>query len=281
MPEEPDTFSATPITNVNASGFGDVTFNINAPLSTRTVEIHVGTPDGPLFYRGGYQGTATAQGWVSDGLLFYLQDVSSNQPLTIANTIATVPAHRSSATFTASPLRLDPFGFGSTGLSWNVPGAQSVEVHVGSPTGPLFTAQSSEGWEYAQGWVTPNTVFYLCDVSRAPASALTTVATVTPQVNDAPVASTFGTPSGDIQPVPATISTVSGTGLGQTTVSWRAAYQQSVTIRVNSPTGPILAIGGPTGSVKTGNWVTNGMVFWALDQGGRSIAVSSPVRVIP
>jgi hypothetical protein len=43
--------------------------------------------------QGGSQGSASASGWVSDGLTFYLQDVSGGKALTGANTLATVTAH--------------------------------------------------------------------------------------------------------------------------------------------------------------------------------------------
>jgi hypothetical protein len=35
-------------------------------------------------------GTATTGQWVSDGLMFYLQDVSDGKPLTAENTLGTV-----------------------------------------------------------------------------------------------------------------------------------------------------------------------------------------------
>jgi hypothetical protein len=43
--------------------------------------------------QGGSQGNASASGWVSDGLTFYLQDVSDGKALAEANTLATVTAH--------------------------------------------------------------------------------------------------------------------------------------------------------------------------------------------
>ena len=57
---------------------------------TRTVEVRVGAPDGPLFSRTGPSGTAITGKWVGDGMVFYLQDVSGGLPLTFANTLATI-----------------------------------------------------------------------------------------------------------------------------------------------------------------------------------------------
>jgi hypothetical protein len=62
------------------------------------VEIHVNAPDGPMLAAGGSTGSAVAAGWATDGMVFYLQDVtltytSSNQPvsypLTLQYTLAT------------------------------------------------------------------------------------------------------------------------------------------------------------------------------------------------
>src|SRR6185312_7982122 len=161
-------FSASPIVNVNSAGLGDTILTFNAGSGVTRAEIHVGTPDGPLLYLGSGTGSDSVQGWVSDGTIFYLQDISNNQPRTLANTIATVTAHRSSATFTATP----PFilfpnlqGYGSMTLNWNVPGAHATEIHVGSAAGPLFAyGASASGWARASGWVSAGMNFVLCDV---------------------------------------------------------------------------------------------------------------------
>ena len=54
------------------------------------VEVRVGAPDGPLLSRSGASGSATTGEWVSDGMTFFLQDVSSGLPLTPEHTLATV-----------------------------------------------------------------------------------------------------------------------------------------------------------------------------------------------
>jgi SAM-dependent methyltransferase len=51
------------------------------------VEIHLYRPDGPLISRAGLSGRIRT--WASDGMVFYLQDVSDGRPLTLANTIDT------------------------------------------------------------------------------------------------------------------------------------------------------------------------------------------------
>jgi hypothetical protein len=54
------------------------------------IEVHVGAPNGPLFSAGTQSGHARAEGWVTDGMRFFLQDVSGGKPLDAANTLASV-----------------------------------------------------------------------------------------------------------------------------------------------------------------------------------------------
>jgi hypothetical protein len=54
---------------------------------TEVVEVHVDAPDGPLLSCTGPAGAAPTGRWVSDGMLFYLQNVSGGKPLTSANTL--------------------------------------------------------------------------------------------------------------------------------------------------------------------------------------------------
>jgi hypothetical protein len=53
-------------------------------------EVHVKAPNGDLLSQSGAQGTAKTGNWVTDGLTFYLQDVSDSHPLTSDYTVATV-----------------------------------------------------------------------------------------------------------------------------------------------------------------------------------------------
>jgi hypothetical protein len=71
---------------------GTTTLVWNTPAA-QTVEIHVGSASGPMFGRGGPRGSAQTGTWVTDGMTFYLQDVTNNAPLTPANTLATVVVH--------------------------------------------------------------------------------------------------------------------------------------------------------------------------------------------
>ena len=54
------------------------------------VEVRVGSPHGTLLTRAGASGSVTTGHWVTDGMTFYLQDVSGGRPLNSLNTLDTV-----------------------------------------------------------------------------------------------------------------------------------------------------------------------------------------------
>ncbi|HKQ08625.1 MAG TPA: hypothetical protein VJ464_26115 [Blastocatellia bacterium] len=56
----------------------------------KEMEIHIGSPNGPLFGRVPFKGSWPTGEWVANGQVFYLQDVSDGLPLTSENTLATV-----------------------------------------------------------------------------------------------------------------------------------------------------------------------------------------------
>jgi hypothetical protein len=85
--------SSNPILVPPGTELGATTIYWTAPASASTVEVHVGAPDGPVLVQGSSVGTAQTGDWVSDGTVFYLQDVTKNKPLTPANTLATVTVH--------------------------------------------------------------------------------------------------------------------------------------------------------------------------------------------
>jgi hypothetical protein len=78
-----------PAPPVGSLGLVPVTLTWGAP-GVSQVEIHVGSPDGPLFVSGGAPGTATTGAWVSDGTTFFLQDASGGKATSAANTLAQV-----------------------------------------------------------------------------------------------------------------------------------------------------------------------------------------------
>lgn len=94
------TASPNPISVAAGAIDGQTTISWSAPTST-IVEIHVGSPDGPLFARGGSTGSMQTGVWVTNGLAFYLQDVSAGQALTSVYTLASVTVTLTATTTTS------------------------------------------------------------------------------------------------------------------------------------------------------------------------------------
>jgi parallel beta-helix repeat protein len=86
------TASPNPIPIAVGAILGQTTINWNAP-DAQVVEVHLGGPNGPLFAGGGNRGSAQTGTWVSDGLTFYLQDVTGGSPLTSDYTLAVLVVH--------------------------------------------------------------------------------------------------------------------------------------------------------------------------------------------
>jgi hypothetical protein len=83
----PPRLIADPAVIVSPSGLGETTLVWRAPANLY-VEIHIGSPDGPLFASSTGPGSARTGLWVKNGLQFYLQDRSNDNPLTADNTLA-------------------------------------------------------------------------------------------------------------------------------------------------------------------------------------------------
>ena len=91
------TANPNPVPVEDGVQYGMTTLSWNAP-GVAVVEVHIGSPSGPVFATSGWDGNAnngSAQTglWVADGMTFYLQDISGGKPLTAANTLATVVIH--------------------------------------------------------------------------------------------------------------------------------------------------------------------------------------------
>lgn len=83
------TADPNPIPVADSWGLGATTVRWEAK-DVEAIEVRVGAPDGSLFSRSGPAGSATTGPWVTDGMVFYLQDVSDGLPLTATHTLATV-----------------------------------------------------------------------------------------------------------------------------------------------------------------------------------------------
>ena len=85
------TASPNPIPLTGGS-LGATTISWSAP-DAQLIEIHIGSPSGPLFTQDGNRGSEKTGQWVSDGMTFYLQDVTGGKPLTADYTLAALVVH--------------------------------------------------------------------------------------------------------------------------------------------------------------------------------------------
>src|SRR5262249_7116193 len=157
--------------------------------------------------------------WVTDGMVFYLQNVSGDLPRTAANTLATAAVHTTtngcgpaigSIVVTPQPVQAcDAPGKGPATAAWSSAGPAAVEVHLNAPDGPLFSAAGLNGGQTTG--VSDGTVFYLQNVSdELPLTAANTLATATAHTTTIGC----GIPSGTIVALPDRVVVCDGTLLG-------------------------------------------------------------------
>ena len=170
-------FSANP-SAIPLGAYQQTVLTWNAPGCWWT-EIRAGSPSGPVFAQGGSTGTATTGVWATAGMTFYLLDFLTQ---TVLATTTIQPSGGVQPTITASPnpIPVAAGQLGTTTLSWYAPLATTVEIHVGSPTGPAFALGGSQGSGTTGPWVTNGMTFYLQNVTDGlPLTSSNTLATVT------------------------------------------------------------------------------------------------------
>jgi hypothetical protein len=86
------TGNPNPIPVTGGATHGQTTISWSAP-DAQLIEIHIGSSNGTLFTQDGNRGSIQTGNWVSDGLTFYLQDVTNGHPLTSDYTLATLVVH--------------------------------------------------------------------------------------------------------------------------------------------------------------------------------------------
>jgi hypothetical protein len=82
------TASPNPI-HVVAGADGATTISWNAPTA-QIIQVRIGSPTGALFTDNFNSGSMQTAAWVTNGMTFYLQDVTNGKPLTSQNTLATL-----------------------------------------------------------------------------------------------------------------------------------------------------------------------------------------------
>ena len=258
-----------PIVVGQGQSFGSTLVKWQAP-SASIVEIHLGSPAGKLFAMGSSNGSAMTDQWVADGMIFFLQDTSDGKPLNGANTLGTAIAHvQDSPFFAANPNPIvvsSGASAGSTLIQWDAPAATTVQVRLGSPDGALFAVGPSSGSAQTGPWVTDGMTFYLQDTSAGkPLTSAGTLATFVAHLQNSPFF------AANPNPMPA----INGTGASVTALQWDAPSATNVEVRIGTPDGALFAAGNSLGVATTGQWVTNGMVFYLQDTTGGKPLISA------
>jgi hypothetical protein len=208
-------------------------------------ELYRDNPDGTsLISPAGSSGSLQFSGLVN-GTQFRLLTSPFGQFVASA-TVSVASAYELTAY--PNPIGVAPGQAGATTLTWSATGRSQVEVRVGAPDGGLFATGGSTGSAVTASWVTDGMMFFLVDASTHEVLARTQVSLAFYSISASP----------------SVISVLPGQTTGLTTISWNAPGHP-VEIHIGSPSGALFTTGNETGSAMTGNWVTDGMQFFAID----------------
>lgn len=97
------TANPNPIPVSGNSLVGATTISWNAP-DAQSIEIHIGSPGGRLFTQNTNRGSMATEVWVTDGMTFYLQDVTDGKPLTSDYTLATLVVNLQKSSAAGGPI---------------------------------------------------------------------------------------------------------------------------------------------------------------------------------
>jgi len=81
-----------PIKVCDGSGLGVTNIGLTIEPPVLVVDVRIDSPGGTQFATKGNSGFVPTSKWVTDGMVFYLQDITGGKPLTQENTLATVTA---------------------------------------------------------------------------------------------------------------------------------------------------------------------------------------------
>jgi hypothetical protein len=144
----------------------------------------------------------------------------------------------------------DGTGLGSTTVSWDFPGVSPVDIRVNSPNGTLFARGGSSGSAVTPKWVRDRMIFYALNNRTGAILGSVTMSVVCAQ--------SF------VRLTNNPVQVCDGTGKGIATVEWSYPGVPVVDIQVTSAR-ILFTRGGSRGAVTTAKWVTNGMVFYAVN----------------
>lgn len=251
------------------ASYGRTTISWYVNGGSTAQQLHVNSPTGPIVGASiSGPGAVTTGNWVTNGMTFYLTDstgtVLGNVPIKVENVSGVITA-------SPNPAPIAPgTPYGKTSITWTAPSASATEIHIGSPSGPLFAAGTNTGAATTGSWVTDGMIFYLQDATNGNStSPKNTLGTLTIHLAAA-IPSTITLPN----PIAA-----SEGPYGKATVSWGTSAAAQVEVHVDSPTGPLFASGGNTGSQNTGAWITNGMMFYLVDAATHAVLASTTAVV--
>jgi hypothetical protein len=149
------------------------------PAASQSAELVITTTVGNEVVNCGIgNGSAYCQGrLIGDPLIGGVVDVAVDRVLVAAGTINLVDTFPAFITATPNPIPVTGSALGMATISWNAPTAVIIEVHVNSPTGPLFTRNANKGSMSTGLWIADGTAFYLQDVTGGlPLTASNTIA---------------------------------------------------------------------------------------------------------
>ncbi len=288
-------FSAQPTTIQVPMGtsMGQTTFNWVLPTSVATsANLYVGLGSVQLLSSNVNVGLVQTGGWVTDGMVFWLQSSSNGYDQTTANTLAcarvavqqvSTPV-QGRGTLAASPATIITSSTtGQTTLNWTCPTCAFTQVRIGSPSGQLFAANASGGSATTGNWVTDGMTFYLLDTTNASSPSTVAMFTAHLQAPSASAGTSSASSNGVITATPNPAFYAPGSlALAQTSVSWSCSSCSSTEIHVDSPGGPLFATSfGGSGTATTGTWVTDGTVFYLQDaSSGNPTSPSSTVSTV-
>ena len=138
---------------------------------------------------------------------------------------------------------------------------------MGSPDGGLLSIGGSSGSVQTGKWVEDGTVLYLVNPEN-----LGVLGTFIVHLSDSQCSQIFSA-----EPNP--VRVCDGSGLGQITLRWNIPEISQIEIRLSSPGGPLVLIGSSAGTIQTGRWVRDGMVFYLIDSVSRNTIATTTVSI--
>ena len=170
----------------SAVGLGSLTETANVTWNAtgyNNIEVHVGSPTGGLLDAGAQSGGATTGNWVTNGMTFFLVNAYTGKWLASTTAHFDTAANGSNIQFYASTNPIPgatESSYGATTVYFSAPGYTNLQVHIGSPTGAVFTSGNYSGQATTGNWVGNGTSFYLVDANTG--TTLSSLATyIAPQ----------------------------------------------------------------------------------------------------